>query len=220
MKELLAKLEKLLDGTESYREIENPWFEDNDKDEKDSKLLGLIKDIPDELGALETTFDLWHEALKGEFLQFIENSKYLHESSIKEKDSLSEKLPPSADSEFIAQKGFLENIFQFHYYCKIIEFLHFIYILYPRDIEDDKKIKEYESYIDSVLKPLIHPTYEYYRKISLGTCKKLSDYPQFSLEKFSEVFNFYMDKFSEYFKKEKSNFQEFANQCESCGQLE
>ena len=67
-------------------------------------------------------------------------------------------------------------------------------------IEGYEKIKEYDFYIDVVLKPLIHPIYGCCRNNSTKTRDKLSFYRRFSLERFSEVFNFYMDKISECFK--------------------
>ena len=87
-------------------------------------------------------------------------------------------------------------------------------------IEGYEKIKEYDFYIDVVLKPLIHPIYGCCRNNSTKTRDKLSDYPQFSLERFIKVFNFFVDEFSEYFKNEKSNFQEFANRFKPLEQLE
>lgn len=186
----IDQLKKLLEKLKSFREVIDPYLSRSEcfriedkvtnpnskhKDEKDSKLLGLIKAIPDELDALETTFDSWHEVLKEEFLQFIEKSNLLHESSIEEMEPQSKKLPPSVISESMPSEEFKEYIFQLIYYSKIIDFLDFYFTKFFKR-KDDKKIKEYKSYIKIVLMPLINPIYEYYQNNSTGTCPRIYDF--------------------------------------------
>ena len=196
----IDQLKKLLEKLRILRRFISTYLEH--EYEKDSKLLAqndLIRGISISLDNLENTFFRWLISLKEEFLQFINNSKGLHESSIQEMNPQSEKLPPSAISKSMASEELKEYIFQSYYYSKIIEYLDCYCTKYFKR-KDDKKIKEYESYIKIVLEPIIYPIYECCRNNFIETCDELSNLLKLSLSKLPKVFNFFIKEFSEYFK--------------------